>query len=194
MAKKQFSPGDLVRITKGAFASFVGTVIKVDDRTERITVLGRIEGQPDSDQGMLDIGAQVVEKLSESLHGTETVLLVEDDEFVRRLVHEVLESFGYRLLDAANAIEALSIGEQSDGPIHLLVTDLVMPRMSGREVANRLAALRPEMKVLFMSGYTDEAIVGLGMLAADTTFIEKPFAPDDLARKVRDVLDGQNQP
>lgn len=192
MSKKQFSAGDLVRITKGAFASFVGTVIRVDDLTERLTVLVRIEGQPDSEQGTLNISALVVEKLSETLRGTETVLLVEDDEPVRRLVHKVLEDCGYRLLDAANGVEALSTCEQSEEPIHLLLTDIVMPGMSGRELANRLAALRPEIKVLFMSGHTDEAIVHHGMLDADTTFIQKPFAPDALARKVRDVLDGQN--
>jgi len=193
MSKKEFSTGDLVRITKGALASFVGTVIKVDDQTDRLTVLGRIDGQPDSEQGTLDISAQLVEKLSETVRGTETILLVEDDESVRRLVHEVLESFGYRLLDAANGIEALLICEHSAEPIHLLVTDIVMPRMSGREVASRLAALRPEIKVLFMSGYTDEAIHH-GMLDADPTFIQKPFAPEALARKVRDVLDGHHQP
>jgi CheY-like chemotaxis protein len=194
MAKKQFSAGDLVRITTGAFASFVGTVIKVDDRTDRLTVLGRMEGQPGSEQGTLDIGAQVVEKLSDTLRGTETVLLVEDDEFVRRLVHEVLENYGYRLLDAANGVEALSASEQSEMPIHLLVTDVVMPGISGREVADRLAALRPEIKVLFMSGHTDEAIIHHGMLDADAAFIQKPFAPDALARKVREVLDSKNQP
>ena len=192
MAKKQFSAGDLVRITKGAFASFVGTVMRVDDLTGRLTVLVRDEGQPDSEQGTLSISALAVEKLSETLRGTETILLVEDDEPVRRLVHAVLQNCGYRLLDAANGVEALSTCEQSEEPIHLLVTDIVMPGMSGRELANHLAALRPEIKVLFMSGYADEAIVHHGMPDADTTFIQKPFAPDALARKVRDVLDGQN--
>jgi DNA-binding NtrC family response regulator len=94
-----------------------------------------------------------------------------------------------RLLDAANVVEALSTCEQSEGPIHLLVTDIVMPRMSGRETANRLAALRPEIKVLCMSEYTNGAIIHHGMLDADTPFIQKPFAPDALARKVREVLD-----
>ncbi|MEA2207098.1 MAG: two-component system, cell cycle sensor histidine kinase and response regulator CckA [Blastocatellia bacterium] len=189
MVKKQFSAGNLVRITRGVFASFVGMVIRVDDLTEQLTVLGRIEGQPDSERGTLNISALLVEKLSETLGGTETVLLVEDDELVRRLVHEVLENCGYRLLDAANVVEALSTCEQSEGPIHLLVTDIVMPRMSGRETANRLAALRPEIKVLCMSEYTNGAIIHHGMLDADTPFIQKPFAPDALARKVREVLD-----
>jgi CheY-like chemotaxis protein len=194
MVKTQFSAGDLVRITRGVFASFVGTVIRVDDLTEQLMVLGRIEGQPDSEQGTLNISALLAEKLSETVRGSETVLLVEDDKLVRRLVHEVLENCGYRLLEAANGVEALSTCEQSEEPIHLLVTEIVMPGMSGRETANRLAALRPEIKVLFMFGYTDEAIVHDGMLAADTTFIQKPFAPDALARKVREALDSQNQP
>jgi len=117
-----------VRITRGAFASFVGTVITVDDLTERLTVLGRIEDQPISEEATLNISALIVEKLSETVRGTETVLLVEDDELVRRLVHEVLEDCGYQLLDAANSIEALSTCEQSEEPIHLLVTDIVDAR------------------------------------------------------------------
>lgn len=192
MAK--FSAGDLVRITKGAFASFVGTVIRVHDLNERLTVLVRSDGQPDSEQETLNISALVVEKLSETLRGTETILLVEDDELVRRLIHDVLENWGYRLIDAANGVEALSTCEHGEYPIHLLVTDVVMPGMSGRDVASRVAALRPEIKVLFMSGYTAEAIVHQGMLDGNTPFIQKPFEPDAFARKVRDVLDGQDQP
>lgn len=121
--------------------------------------------------------------------GTETVLVVEDDEKVRRLVREVLRKHGYEVLDAANGNAALSVAESHSGAIHLLVTDVVMPQMSGREVANRLAVLRPEMKVLFMSGYTDDAVVHHGILDANTPFIQKPFATGALARKVRDVLD-----
>ncbi len=127
-------------------------------------------------------------------HGTETILLVEDDETLRELTHEVLDGYGYHVLDAANSDEALSISERYEKTIHLLLTDVVMPGMSGRDVADRLAELRPEIKVLFMSGYTDDAIVHHGVLDADASFIEKPFAPDALARKVRDVLDEQGQP
>jgi PAS domain S-box-containing protein len=123
--------------------------------------------------------------------GTETVLVVEDDEKVRRLVREVLRKHGYEVLDAANGNAALSVAESHSGAIHLLVTDVVMPQLSGREVADRLAALRPEMKVLFMSGYTDDAVVHHGILDANTPFIQKPFATGALARKVRDVLDGR---
>ena len=127
------------------------------------------------------------------VQGTETILLVEDDETVRRLIREVLHKCGYEVLDAADGDAALSICEQYPKGIDLLLTDVVMPRMSGREVASRVAALRPDMKVLFMSGYTDDAIVHHGVLDAETPFIEKPFALDVLARKVRDVLDGRSQ-
>ncbi len=121
--------------------------------------------------------------------GTETILLVEDDETVRKLAREVLQNYGYQVLDAANGDAALSISAHYKQPIDLLLTDVVMPGMSGRKVADRLSQSCPEIKVLFMSGYTDDAIVHHGVLDADTPFIQKPFAPDVLARKVREVLD-----
>jgi two-component system, cell cycle sensor histidine kinase and response regulator CckA len=121
--------------------------------------------------------------------GTETILLVEDDEVVRKLVSEVLDNEGYRLLEAPNGVAALSTCAQYEEPIHLLLTDVVMPEMSGRELANRLAAVRPEVKVLYMSGYTDDVIVHHGVLDKGTEFIQKPFTPDVLARKIREVLD-----
>src|SRR5260370_3218791 len=133
-------------------------------------------------------------ELERASRGTETILLVEDDETVRDLTHEVLMNYGYEVLDAAHGYAALLVCERYPKTIHLLLTDVVMPEMSGREVANRIAARRPEMKVLFMSAYTDEAIVHHGVLDADTRFIQKPFASDALARKVRDLLDGHGQP
>jgi CheY-like chemotaxis protein len=123
-----------------------------------------------------------------SLRGSETVLLVEDEEAVRTLVHEVLERNGYTVLAARHGGEALLVCERHGGPIHLMVTDVVMPEMSGRELAERLASLRPAMKVLYVSGYTDDAIVHHGVLDPGTPFLEKPFSPDALARKVREVL------
>lgn len=93
-------------------------------------------------------------------------------------------------MKAANGGEALLLCEQHEGPIHLMVTDVVMPRMSGRALAERLAPLRPEIKVLYMSGYTDDALVPQGVLEPGTHFVEKPFTPDVLAYKVREVLDG----
>jgi signal transduction histidine kinase len=120
--------------------------------------------------------------------GNETILLVEDADLVRRLAKEVLENNGYRVQEAATGTDALRIGEQTQEPIDLLLTDVVMSEMSGRELANRLTSLRPEMRVLYMSGYTDDAIVHHGVLDEGINFIQKPFSPYGLALKVREVL------
>jgi PAS domain S-box-containing protein len=121
--------------------------------------------------------------------GTETVLLAEDDEIVRNLIREVLESCGYQVLEATTGSMAFFICRHHREPIHLLLTDVIMPEMGGRELKNRLSELHPEMKVLFMSGYTDDAIVQDGVPNSDIPFIEKPFAPNELLIKVREVLD-----
>jgi CheY-like chemotaxis protein len=123
------------------------------------------------------------------LEGRETVLLVEDEEKVRGWAREVLGMYGYTVLEASNGIEALGVAERHDGGIHLLLTDVVMPHMSGRELADRLSPMRPEMKVLYMSGYTDEAIGHHGVLDEGTHFLQKPFTADALLRKIREVLD-----
>jgi two-component system cell cycle sensor histidine kinase/response regulator CckA len=139
----------------------------------------------------LDQSASVVEQSlekSKDLSGTETVLLVEDEEAVRRLAQEVLQSNGYRVLDAGNGIEAVKLAGQHKGIIDLMVTDVVMPQLGGRELAERLSVTRPEMRVLYMSGYTDDAIVHHGVLNGRAAFLEKPFAADALALKVREVL------
>jgi PAS domain S-box-containing protein len=121
--------------------------------------------------------------------GSETVLLVEDEEVVRNLVREILERNGYAVLEARNGAEALELGQTCGAPIHLLVTDVVMPKMSGRELAERLVAIHPETRVLYMSGYTDGAISQQGVLDPQTELLQKPFTFDDLAQKVRQVLD-----
>ncbi len=123
--------------------------------------------------------------------GTETVLLVEDEDAVRTLVRGVLESSGYQVLEANGGTQALLISERYKKPIHLMLTDVVMSQMGGRELAEQLVGRHPETKVLYMSGYTDNAIVHHGVLDADTPFLQKPFAPDAVARKVREALDGE---
>lgn len=123
------------------------------------------------------------------LQGSETILLVEDDEMIRNIAREILEAQGYTLLITVGGNEALHICETYEGVIHLLLTDVVMPQMSGREVAENVAALRPGIKVIYMSGYTDDAIVHHGVLDDGIDFIEKPFTPDALASIVREVLD-----
>ncbi|HWP42714.1 MAG TPA: response regulator [Blastocatellia bacterium] len=121
--------------------------------------------------------------------GTETVLLVEDDRTLLTLACQVLEMSGYTVLNAASGEEAIELSKQHKGPIHLLLTDVVMPRMSGRELVEKLTSARPHTKVLYMSGYTDDSIVHHGVLEADMAYLQKPFTPDSLARKVREVLD-----
>jgi CheY-like chemotaxis protein len=124
-----------------------------------------------------------------SLGGDETVLLVEDHAEVRRLTGKILEAHGYTVLVAADGVEALRIAEQHAGAIQLLVSDIVMPGMRGREVGLLLAAARPEMRVLYVSGYADESLVHGGELEPGLAFLQKPFTPDALARRAREVLD-----
>ncbi len=121
--------------------------------------------------------------------GWETVLLVEDEAQVRDLGREILEMHGYTVLEAPHGAQALQLSQQHVGPIHLMVTDVVMPHMSGRDLAERLMPLRPKMRVLYVSGYTDDAIVHQGMLQPGTPFLQKPFTPEALAQRVRELLD-----
>lgn len=121
--------------------------------------------------------------------GSETILLVEDEEVVRGLARQILEQAGYNVLDASGGEEAIRLSRERREPIHLLLTDVVMPETSGKEIAQRLTSMRPATRVLYMSGYTDDAIVHHGVLDSNVQFIQKPFTPVGLARKVREVLD-----
>ena len=125
-----------------------------------------------------------------ALRGSETILLVEDQEQVRTVARHILERYGYRVLVAHGAGDALILCEKEQGAIHLLLTDVVMPQMSGVELTKRIEARLPGLRVLFMSGYTDDSIVRHGVLTSEVPFLQKPFTAESLARKVREVLTG----
>jgi signal transduction histidine kinase/CheY-like chemotaxis protein len=142
--------------------------------------LPRVE-EPESEGGVLDA--------SFGPRGDETVLVVEDDEAVRAMVREVLESHGYAVLTAETGAAACALHAEARGAVRLLLTDVVMPAAGGREIATRLRSLQPDLRVLFMSGYTDDTVLRSGILASGVNFLQKPFSPTQLARAVRDVLD-----
>ena len=123
-------------------------------------------------------------------HGTETILLVEDEDGVRTLARRILEAHGYTVLEARHGTDALQRAAESDDHIHLVATDVVMPEIGGRELAETLAASRPDMRVLFVSGYTDDDIIRRGLLAPGMAFLQKPFTAEGLVRAVREALDG----
>ena len=143
---------------------------------------------PRVDEPLEDWGEMVVEG-TELPRGSETILIVEDFEEVRQLAAEVLERQGYKVLEAANGKETLDVCEKHEGQIHLMVTDVVMPGMSGRELADRIKSFHPEMKVLYTSGYADDTIVHYGVRRDGVNYIQKPFTMEGLARKVREVID-----
>jgi CheY-like chemotaxis protein len=124
-----------------------------------------------------------------SLRGSETILVAEDEDGVRSLTREVLEKYGYTVLEAANGEEALKVAEAHEGPLDLLLSDVVMPRMGGPELAQALLAKRPSVKVLYMSGYTDHPMVRRGVVNAGVAFLQKPFTPTVLVSRVREVLE-----
>jgi two-component system cell cycle sensor histidine kinase/response regulator CckA len=124
----------------------------------------------------------------------ETVLVVEDEVVVRRLVRGILESRGYTVLEASRGSEALALCEGHRGPIHLMLTDVVMPQMSGPELADHWLSRRPQTKILYMSAYTNNAIRQNGILDVKREFLAKPFTAQALECKVREVLDGSSSP
>lgn len=125
--------------------------------------------------------------------GTETILLVEDEEMIRELAVELLRMSGYTVLEASGPDAALEICRHYQPPIHLLLTDMAMPKMTGRQLAERVAKFRPQVKILYMSGYTDDPVVRQGIRDSSVAFLKKPFSLDGLARKVREVLDGRGK-
>ena len=126
---------------------------------------------------------------AEMPRGSETILVAEDEAGLRKIVSELLKGLGYTVLLAEHGADALLVSEAHDGPIHLLVTDVVMPGIGGRELADRLVRSRPALRTLYLSGYTDDAVIAQGVFANEMTFLQKPFAGVDLAQKVRDVLE-----
>src|ERR1051326_6584482 len=128
-------------------------------------------------------------KTQPAARGQETILLVEDEEIVRNLAREILQTYGYSVLTAANGHEGLRVGLEFEGPIDLMITDVVMPVMGGRDMAEKLKGARPDLRVLFMSGFTDDAILHHGAVDESVFFLQKPFSPEALARTTRDILD-----
>jgi DNA-binding NtrC family response regulator len=124
-----------------------------------------------------------------TIYGTETVMIAEDEPMVRKLAHETLEAYGYTVIETESVAEALDIAATYEDEIHLLLTDVIMPGMNGRELYEKLKKRRPDLIVLYMSGYTDNVIVHHGVLDEGVNFLQKPFTIRGLAKKVRSVLD-----
>jgi PAS domain S-box-containing protein len=138
-----------------------------------------------------DVDEEIAEKPAAAPSGNETILFVEDEESVRELVREYLTGIGHRVLEACDGVQALEIAAAHKGTIDILVTDVVMPHLSGRELASRITSERPNVKVLFISGYTDDSIFRHGVLEGGVAYLQKPFNLKSIAQKIREVLDGQ---
>jgi len=132
--------------------------------------------------------------MQEVPRGTETILVVEDEAMIREIIKVTLSDHGFSVLLAQDGEEAVRISKAHPGRIHLLLCDVVLPKMSGRDVATGLAALRPELRVLYMSGYTSNAIVHHGVLEPGIAFLQKPFSPAVLLAKMQEVLSAENPP
>jgi CheY-like chemotaxis protein len=160
--------GGVVRVTSEPGE---GTTVKV--------FLPRVEGEP------------VATDAPVSLRGEETVLIVEDEDGVRELLWKILTDHGHTVLEARHGRDALTVAGGYNNPIHLLVTDVVMPEMGAGELVDRLLTKRPNLKVLFISGYTNDEVVRRGVSRSDSAFIQKPFTVPELMQKVRGLLDGE---
>jgi PAS domain S-box-containing protein len=147
--------------------------------------LPRVTGETSPKDEKRDAGFE------DRLHGSETILIVEDEETLRKLASSILEGYGYTVLTAGDGEEALQLLSDRQGIPHLVLTDVVMPKMGGRGLSDRIKSIHPGTRVLFMSGYTDNAIVHQGVLNPGVSYLQKPFTPKALARKVREVLDGK---
>ena len=173
----------------------LATVFGIVKQSGGTVVVRSEEGQGTTFEVYLPASAAVVaeprptKKREEIPSGSETVLLVEDEAAVRLLTANVLRTLGYHVLEATDGAEAICAAQMSTRPIDLMITDVVMPHLGGREAVERIRATQPKLRVLFVSGYTDDAIVRHGVLQAETPFLHKPFTPPMLAKKVREVLD-----
>jgi len=125
--------------------------------------------------------------------GSETILLVEDESDLRRLLKHVLESRGYKVLEAGNGEDAVNLAKRHRGDIQLLLTDMIMPRMNGRDAAQLIRSLRPAIKVIYMTGYADDKILRPGTLSKDEALLEKPVVPDELALRIREMIESPEQ-
>jgi PAS domain S-box-containing protein len=144
---------------------------------------------PRVEKERLEPASEVQEPVPETSPGTEKILLVEDDDSVRDLAREILEMNGYEVVNASNGVEALEVFDAEADSIDLMVTDLLMPQMGGRDLAKKIAPKNPDLRVLYLSGYTDSVVLQQGMLDPGSFFLQKPFTPADLAHKVREALD-----
>ncbi len=168
-----------------------GVVTQAGGAVEVQTAIGRgttfhIDLPASGEPARRSTGSSVVRVVA---RGSETVLLAEDEDGVRALTRHILRNAGYTVLEAGDGVEAVAVAAGHAGPIHLLVTDVVMPGLGGREAAERIVAARPGTRVLYLSGYTDDAVVRHGVLRSDMAFLRKPYTPTELVYKVRDVLD-----
>ncbi|MGH7476051.1 MAG: response regulator [Longimicrobiales bacterium] len=149
--------------------------------------IGERQDASDADNG--DNGRSEPEPQLKAPTGTETVLVVEDEPSVRSIACRVLRRQGYNVLVASHGADALHVAHEYEGPIDLVITDVVMPELSGAKLVQRLLSERPGIRVLYMSGYPEETVMRHGVAGMDTGFMEKPFSPYDLARRVRQALD-----